>query len=226
MNETSKTLKRLAANELACLTGRGLDIGCGSDPVRPDVERFDVEHGDANRIGDFIAERACYDYVFSSHCLEHMHDARVALHGWWSLVRPGGVMMVIVPDEDLYEQRYWPSLFNPDHKATFRHEARPSWSPVSRDLTELAQSLGDTSAVTVRRQDEGYDHSLRTRFRWPWLLARFAIRVRNATVHRVPAARSLFDRAYHLFRFPIDQTERSATAQIIAIIVKRDRPGV
>src|SRR5438105_2923285 len=111
MRETSKTLGQLSAGELALLSGRGIDIGCGDDPVRPDVERFDVEEGDANRITDFVPARDAYDYVFSSHCLEHMRDARATLADWWTLLKPGGTMFVIVPDEDLYEQRYWPSLF-------------------------------------------------------------------------------------------------------------------
>ncbi len=58
-----------------------------------------------------------YDFVFASHVLEHM-DPRAALEDWLSLVRPGG-LIVLVPDEDLYEQGHVPSLFNDDHKHTF-----------------------------------------------------------------------------------------------------------
>src|SRR4051812_22293266 len=101
MRETSKTLRLLSETELRALSGRGLDIGCGDDPVRPDVERFDIEQGDANRITSFITDLESFDYVFSSHCLEHMHDPRSAIAGWWALVKPGGTLMVIVPDEDL-----------------------------------------------------------------------------------------------------------------------------
>ena len=61
-----------------------------------------------------------YDAVCSSHCLEHMRDVPAALTQWWALVRKGGYLVLVVPDEDLYEQGGWPSLFNSDHKATFR----------------------------------------------------------------------------------------------------------
>ena len=49
-----------------------------------------------------------------------MRDVPQALEQWWQLVKPGGAMVIVVPDEDLYEQGAWPSLFNRDHSATFR----------------------------------------------------------------------------------------------------------
>src|SRR5262249_42627629 len=103
VREASKTLALLTAAERGALTGKGLDIGCGDDPIRPDVQCFDVADGDANRITDFIRAPESFDYVFSSHCLEHMRDPTRAMTEWWSLVKPNGTMFVIVPDEDLYE---------------------------------------------------------------------------------------------------------------------------
>ena len=89
MNETSKTLLLLTDRERNYLIGRGIDIGCGNDPVRPDAQCFDVKDGDANDITRFVQPLASYDYVFSSHCLEHMREPRHALQDWWRLVRPG-----------------------------------------------------------------------------------------------------------------------------------------
>ena len=37
MDEASKTLALLNTEELACLQGKGLDIGCGADPDRKSV---------------------------------------------------------------------------------------------------------------------------------------------------------------------------------------------
>jgi SAM-dependent methyltransferase len=158
MNETSKTKKLWTARERTILSGRGIDIGCGPDPVGPDVKRFDQTEGDANHITDFIDEQ--FDYVFSSHCLEHMQEPKAALLQWWKLVRPGGHLFFIVPDEDLYEQGVFPSRFNPDHKATFTFGKRASWSPVSHDVRALAQSLPNGEVVSLERQDAGYDHRL------------------------------------------------------------------
>ena len=73
MYEASKTRKLLLPEETALLIGKGIDIGCGEDPVTPDCQRFDVEDGDANKITNHIIELESYDYVFSAHCLEHMY---------------------------------------------------------------------------------------------------------------------------------------------------------
>src|SRR5688572_21561437 len=129
MDETSKTRATWGDLERSVLRGRGIDIGCGPDPVMPEVCRFDVDDGDANVITRHVREQ--FDYVYSSHCLEHMRDPRAALREWWQLVKPGGHLFFIVPDEDLYEQGMFPSRFNADHKATFTVSKTSSWSPVS-----------------------------------------------------------------------------------------------
>src|SRR5262249_42061658 len=135
----------------------GIDIGCGADPITPTVRRFDRQDGDANRVSSFVS--GSFDFVFSAHCLEHMLDPRAALLDWYSLVKPGGHLIVIVPDEDLYEQGYFPSLFNSDHKHTFTISKKTSWSPRSHNLLDLARNLGG-ELVSLELQDSGYDRSL------------------------------------------------------------------
>jgi SAM-dependent methyltransferase len=157
MDETSKTLfhhRRLFA---PFLTGKGIDIGCGADPVVPSVTRWDMDQGDASRIDELVD--GTFDYVWSSHCLEHMNNPRDALRRWWSLVVRGGHLILVVPDEDLYEQGFFPSRFNSDHKATFTVHKESSWSPVSVNLRDEFERLGGTiRLLTV--QDDGLDHSL------------------------------------------------------------------
>ena len=116
-NETSKTKKIWTDSEVKYLIGNGIDIGCGKDPVFDTVQPFDLEHGDANRISEYIKEPK--DFVFSSHCLEHMKDPYLALKEWFKILKPGGYLFILVPDEDLYEQGVFPSRFNSDHKWTF-----------------------------------------------------------------------------------------------------------
>ena len=155
MNESTKTWNLLTPAEQALFRGRGLDIGCGPDPVRPDAQPFDLLDGDANDITRFVHED--FDYVYSSHCLEHMRDPRAALADWWTLVRPGGHLILVVPDEDLYEQGAFPSRFNADHKATFTISKARSWSPVSLNVLDLAQALPGGELVALKLQDQGYD---------------------------------------------------------------------
>ena len=125
-----------------------LDIGGGNDPVVKHAEVFDLKDGDAQHIIKY-KEIETYHCVHSSHCLEHMEDVPLALKQWWQLVRPGGYMIIVVPHEDLYEQRCWPSIFNEDHKATFRINQNSSWSPISYDLLELCQNLPDSTVIEI-----------------------------------------------------------------------------
>ena len=158
MNETTKAKQYWGAIEKAATTGRGIDIGCGPDPVTPEARRFDLEDGDANVASQFVKEQ--FDFVYSSHCLEHMHDPRATILDWWKLVKPGGHLFVVVPDEDLYEQGVFPSRFNSDHKATFTLSKAKSWSPKSVNVLDLAHSLPGGQIVSQQLQDRGYDRSL------------------------------------------------------------------
>jgi SAM-dependent methyltransferase len=225
MREASKTLSLLTDRERGLLSGRGLDIGCGDDPVRPDVQPFDQEHGDANCVTRFVDEPEGFDYVFSSHCLEHMRDPDAAIGDWWKLVKPGGAMFVVVPDEDLYEQGYWPSLFNSDHKFTFTISKQESWSPVSRNLLDLARALPAAEIVGLRLQDHGYRRALLAPDLWPRGVVLFAGRLRNSIIKRLPVLRGACDALCLVFRFPIDQTRGDAVAQGILIVTKSGPAG-
>lgn len=158
MDETSKSKQHWGRLEWSVLEGKGIDIGCGPDPITPAARAFDVQDGDANVITRHVHEQ--FDFVYSSHCLEHMHDPRAALREWWQLVRPGGHLFFIVPDEDLYEQGVFPSRFNPDHKATFTISKARSWSPVSHNVLDLALELPGGRLVRIALQDQGYDRTL------------------------------------------------------------------
>jgi SAM-dependent methyltransferase len=158
MDETTKAKQYWGPIENEATRGKGIDIGCGPDPVTPDAVRFDKEEGDANRVTDFVKNQ--FDFVYSSHCLEHMYDPRSTILDWWKLVRPQGFLFVLIPDEDLYEQGVFPSRFNPDHKATFTISKAESWSPKSMNVLDLANSLPGSRIVSLELQDRGYDRSL------------------------------------------------------------------
>jgi SAM-dependent methyltransferase len=158
MNETTKARPRRVAEGFydRFLRGKGLDIGCGLDKVVPEAVGYDIENGDAQQLADI--ENETFDYVYSSHCLEHMRDPLVALLNWWRVVKPGGHLIVAVPDEDLYEQGIVPSCFNPDHKVTFTISKERSWSPVSRNLIDLLRHLPRHKVISLRIIDTGYDY--------------------------------------------------------------------
>ncbi len=95
--------------------GQGLDIGYGGDLVCTNARGWDLEDGDAMRLVGLSDES--FDFVYSSHTLEHMPDLAVALGNWWRVVKPGGYLILYVPHRDLYEkQTELPSRWNLDHK--------------------------------------------------------------------------------------------------------------
>jgi SAM-dependent methyltransferase len=219
-NESSKSRRVWGALEASVLRGDGIDIGCGTDPVRPDARRFDRAEGDANRIRDYVSRQ--FDYVYASHCLEHMTDPRAAIVEWWSLVKPGGVLFLIVPDEDLYEQGYWPSRFNRDHKWTFTIGKHTSWSPVSINLFDLARTLPRGEILDIRLQDDGYRRYLLSNGYRPGSVMHSAKRAIGRALYAVLRAAG-FDPARlkrHLLH-PTDQTTYPETLAQIQCIVRK-----
>ncbi len=218
MNESSKSAQQFNAVQSGALGGRILDIGAGQDPVVAGAVCFDLQHGDANRIEAFDA--GSFDCVYSSHCLEHMHDPRESLANWWSLVKPGGTLFVIVPDEDLYEQGVFPSRFNSDHKSTFTLSKKQSWSPRSFNVLDLCSELPGGRIESLCLNDIGYDRA-----------ALFHGPRRHGLVHRLRRVyaslrkRSLIRQNINFERDTSsavlrDQTQGAALAQIEAVVRK------
>ena len=205
------------------LSGRVLDIGAGNDPVVPHAEIFDQSHGDANHILDYL-EQEQFDCVHSSHCLEHMFNPVSALSQWWSLVKPGGYMITIVPHEDLYEQYNWPPIFNEDHKASFRVGGNSSWSPVSVDILAACQALQKSEILHQEVWDNNYDYDLlfpksgtpkNSRAFWNRKISSIAKRLKSRELRK-----KIF--LYQLSRgYPIDQTARSGALAQIEVICKK-----
>ena len=148
--------------------GQGIDIGGKPDPLSLYAHLFplitglrvwDIEDGDAQ----FMAgvPDASFDFVHSSHCLEHLPDPAQALRHWLRIIRPGGYVIVTVPDEDMYEQGQFPSTFNPDHKVSFTPWKPASWAPCSINLLQLLQELGPTARPEkIERLDATYQDTL------------------------------------------------------------------
>ena len=158
--------RRLADSRFATrwFCGNGIDVGGGGDslalykeffPLANNIFVYDQEHGDAQNLANVLDES--FDFLYSSHCLEHMRDAREALNNWLRVIKPGGHLVVQVPDEDLYEQGQWPSVFNPDHKICFTIAKEKSWSPVSVNLLDLLGDFRDTAEIlSLQVLDHGY----------------------------------------------------------------------
>jgi SAM-dependent methyltransferase len=148
--------------------GTGIDIGGFPDPLSLYTEFFpliesvriwDLMDGDAelmHLVGDDE-----FDFVVSSHCLEHLQDPYIGLKNWFRILKPEGHLVVTIPEEDLYEQGTWPSNKNLDHKWSFTVWKENSWAPRSVNILTLLQSLGEKADIrSIRVEDSGYRYSV------------------------------------------------------------------
>jgi SAM-dependent methyltransferase len=171
MFETSKAvMRRLHDSRFATryFVGSGIDIGAGADtlgqytqffPLMEDCRAWDLKDGDAQLLAG-VPDNAL-DFAHSSHCLEHMREPREALQNWLRVLRPGGHLVVLVPDEDLYEQGQFPSTFNTDHKWTFTLHKAKSWSAKSVNLLALLGEFADRAqAVKVELLDASFRYGI------------------------------------------------------------------
>jgi predicted SAM-dependent methyltransferase len=102
--------------------GRGCDVGCN----RPEWAFVDVNGVPAVMVDPVIDskydalhlpdneqdENKQWDYIFSSHCLEHLADWVEVLDYWQTRIKKGGVLFLYLPD---YAQIYWRSWNNRKH---------------------------------------------------------------------------------------------------------------
>ncbi|MCK9430938.1 MAG: class I SAM-dependent methyltransferase [Candidatus Omnitrophica bacterium] len=95
-------------------TGVGLDIGCNrldwcypnAIPIDPVLNRYDA----------FNFPMVDLDYIFSSHCLEHLNNWVDAMDYWYTKLKVGGVLFLYLPD---YSQLYWRPWNNKKHLHIF-----------------------------------------------------------------------------------------------------------
>ncbi len=178
MKECSKSIpRRLTDSNFTrrYFVGDGIDVGGKPDPLAlyrelfcqmKSVRTWDREDGDAQVMSS--VPDGHYDFVHSSHCLEHLPDPLAGLRTWLRILRSGGYLIVIVPDEDLYEQGVFPSTFNRDHKWTFTTYKISSWSQRSINVVDMVRDLGDRAELirleqlnsTYRFELPRYDQSL------------------------------------------------------------------
>jgi SAM-dependent methyltransferase len=117
--------------------GRGIDVGCGHRKVAANCIGVDIlARGEIGRYG-VVSEKLCVadiqssgddlsmfadgelDYVVSRHNLEHYVDVVKTLLEWRRVLKIGGIMAIIVPDEGAGDTIY----LDPTHKHCFTPES-------------------------------------------------------------------------------------------------------
>ena len=114
MSETQSCRERLS---LYC-AGNGLDLGFGGDAILlsaitvdrelADPLRAKVSHSDPTHLVGDVSDLRWFkdnvmDYVFSSHVLEDFQDTSTLLAEWLRVLRPGGNLVLFLPDQAAYE---------------------------------------------------------------------------------------------------------------------------
>jgi SAM-dependent methyltransferase len=127
---------------LKSCSGRGVDIGAGFWPL-PGACAVDIWRGPGagKTISDF--DDASLDYVFSSHCLEHIEDWREALAEWVRKLRLGGIIFVYLPHPDCAIWHPGSPFVGNGHK----------WSPTPGIIKQNLEELG----CEVEDFDDGPD---------------------------------------------------------------------
>ena len=120
-----------------CVEGKGIDVGCGNRKTHPNCIGVDViprgERGaygcvagkssvadicasgdDLNMFGD-----GELDFVVSRHNLEHYADVIKTLMEWKRVLRVGGTMAAVLPDESCIDT----IALDPTHKHVFTPES-------------------------------------------------------------------------------------------------------
>ena len=163
-------------------TGLGLEIGPSHNPMAPKRAGYKVhildhatadelrakyqEHGlnldnieevdfvwKGEPLSDLIGQTKCYDWIIASHVIEHVPDLISFLQQCEALLKPGGVLSLVVPDK-----RYCFDFFQPPSTtgavldAFQEKRTRPSAGQV---FNHFANAASRTNAISWSDDDRG-----------------------------------------------------------------------
>jgi predicted SAM-dependent methyltransferase len=101
--------------------GIGYDIGCMKKEWSfPNSIPIDISFNDGWTAINLPKEKyGKVDYIFSSHCLEHIDNWVFVLDYWYENIKNGGILFLYLPH---YKQEYWRPYNNKKHKHIFTTE--------------------------------------------------------------------------------------------------------
>ena len=95
--------------------GKGYDIGFGKEEWKlPNAIGIDYTLQNSYNADNLPDEEV--DYIYSSHCLEHVDNWVKTLEYWISKLKNGGILFLYLPD---FSQKYWRPWNNRKHNHCF-----------------------------------------------------------------------------------------------------------
>jgi SAM-dependent methyltransferase len=152
--------------------GRGLEVGAGprpyTDPSRTEYLDKHTDNAHGTRGADVVGDAAriprpdgSFDYLLSSHCLEHHPDTIRTLNEWARVLKPGGILFLILPHADRTFDRH-------REKTTLEHHLQEFGTLEGEDRSHIPEAeagmrrLEDLAEMeAMHRQTWGADF-------WDW----------------------------------------------------------
>jgi SAM-dependent methyltransferase len=138
--------------------GNGIDVGyrgssSDNEPVTPNAMGIDLDF--PNYDGHIIPlPSESQDFVYSSHCLEHVDDDVKTVQEWFRIIKINGYLIITVPHKFLYEKKNsLPSNFNADHKRFYT-------PAILMQTIETALEPNSYRVRFLQDCDFGYDYSI------------------------------------------------------------------
>jgi len=99
--------------------GRGVDVGfCNEDWKLPKAIGADIGDQTNNYHAHLLPSEL--DYIYSSHCLEHLENWVSTIEYWATRLKAGGILFLYLPHKD---QEYWMPWNNRKHFHVLTAEA-------------------------------------------------------------------------------------------------------
>lgn len=150
--------------------GRGIDVGCGGNKIHPDAIGVDIipkgkkgffgsqqkiiSQADIQSSGDNLNmfKDGELDYVVASHNLEHYKDLVKTLIEWKRVLKPGGVLGVILPDDTKINT----IKLDPTHKHVFIPESFKNLVEIvgGFEIIRLEECIKDWSFLCVAKKKQ------------------------------------------------------------------------
>jgi SAM-dependent methyltransferase len=150
------------------LSGQGLDISDASDPLSsytssfPKISALDLLDQAATH-PEYLDNipNDTYDFVHSAFQLQYFEQPFVAVRNWLRVIKPGGFLIIKVPDEDLWYQGVWPPTVDPAAKFSFSLYKSKSWN-VQYSINSYSFFTQNAIYIDVLkgdRLDENYNYA-------------------------------------------------------------------